>query len=75
MVSELSTRGAEAAAQGSEGASAIAALAGGAAAPEGLDLDALSRFARVLQAPPVYNYQTVYGVIMVPSKQCIVPVI
>ncbi len=39
-----------------------------------VDLDAVSQFTKVLRTPPVCNYQTVYGVIMVPSKQLIIPV-
>ena len=46
----------------------------GAQAVEGLDINAVSRFASVLRSPPVFNYQTVYGVIMIPDKQVIIPI-
>ena len=41
---------------------------------EGLDMNAVARFASVLRTAPVFNYQTVYGVIMVPAKQVIIPI-
>jgi hypothetical protein len=56
----------------SDGVSDIAALVGSKAGE--VDLEALAQFAKVLRTKPVFNYQTVYGVVMIPSKQIIVPI-
>lgn len=51
---------------------AISALIGSMA--DDVDLEACARFAKVLRTKPVLNYQTVYGVLMLPSKQIIIPI-
>jgi hypothetical protein len=53
---------------------ATAALSTADGAVGGVHDETVSRLARVIRAPPVLNYQTVYGVIMIPSEQLIVPI-
>ncbi|GAX84142.1 hypothetical protein CEUSTIGMA_g11565.t1 [Chlamydomonas eustigma] len=76
VVSELSTRGSEALEQGGEEAAALSdsVKACGLELAEGMDTDAIARFVGVLKTPPVYNRQTVYGVIMIPEKQQLIPI-
>ena len=75
MVSGLSSRQPDNPQIISDGSAAsdIAALLGSTPV-EGLDLEAIAQFSSVLRKEPVFNYQTVYGVIMIPSKQIIIPI-